>query len=96
MNFITATKARSKFFDIIKETGDVSGSPVTVTLDGNPRAVIIPFEEYESWLETLEILKDSKVMKEIRKSREDFKKKDYVHLDEVLEEEGYINKDKNV
>jgi PHD/YefM family antitoxin component YafN of YafNO toxin-antitoxin module len=41
---------------------------VTVTRNGSPVAVILAVEDYESLVETLEILSDPKAMGEIRQA----------------------------
>ncbi|MEX0802415.1 MAG: type II toxin-antitoxin system Phd/YefM family antitoxin [Candidatus Binatia bacterium] len=40
---------------------------VTITRNGKPVAIIVSKDEYESWQETVEILRDAKFMEEIRK-----------------------------
>ena len=40
---------------------------VTITRNGKPVAMIVSKDEYESWKETVEIMTDPKLMKEIRK-----------------------------
>ena len=40
---------------------------VTITRNGKPIAVIVSKDEYESWQETIEIMRDQNFMEEIRK-----------------------------
>ena len=40
---------------------------VTITCNGKPVAIIVSKDEYEGWQETVEIMRDAKFMKEIRK-----------------------------
>jgi len=90
---LPATEARKNFFKIIKKI-DKPNQSYTITLDGKPKAVILSFDEYDSWLETLEILNDPKLMDEIKQAEEDFAKGKYVSLEEVLKEEGFVLADK--
>ena len=90
---LPATEARKNFFKIIKKI-DKPNQSYTITLEGRPKAVILSFDEYDSWLETLEILNDSKLMNEIKQAEEDFTKGEYVPLEEVLREEGFVLADK--
>jgi antitoxin YefM len=62
---LAAVKAH--FSQVIDE---VSGTHerVTVTKNGSPVAVILAVEDYESLVETLEILSDPKAMAEIRQA----------------------------
>jgi prevent-host-death family protein len=46
---------------------------VIITRKGKPEAVIIGFEEYESWLETLEIMARSETVRGIREGLADLK-----------------------
>jgi antitoxin YefM len=46
---------------------------VTVTKNGSPVAVILAVEDYESLMETLEILSDPKAMAEIRRSESEMR-----------------------
>ena len=58
---------------------------VTITRNGKPIAIIVSKDEYEGWQETIEIMKDSKFMQEIRKGIKSLKrtKKRYT-LDELF------------
>ncbi|MBI5414882.1 type II toxin-antitoxin system Phd/YefM family antitoxin [Candidatus Peregrinibacteria bacterium] len=76
---IPATDARKIFFQIIKKSSKL-GSPVTITVDGEPKVVMISAEEFEGWKETLEILADKKLMKGIEEGLRDLQaKKTYTH-----------------
>lgn len=55
---ISTTEARKRFFDIVAKVA----SPAivyTLTERGVPKAVIMSAEEYESWVETMEVLQDA-------------------------------------
>ena len=53
----------SELVDAVERRDDA----VTITRNGKPVAVIVSKDEYESWQETVEIMRDQKFMKEIRK-----------------------------
>lgn len=91
---LPATKARKNFFKILEKVNKPNQA-YTITLDGKPRAVILSFDEYDSWLETLEILNDPKLMDDIKQAEKDFAKGEYVPLEEVLKEEGFVLADKS-
>ena len=91
---LPATEARKNFFKIIGKI-DKPNQAYTITLDGKPKAVILSFDEYDSWLETLEILNDPKLMDEIQQAKQDFAKGEYIPLEEVLKEEGFVLADKS-
>jgi prevent-host-death family protein len=71
--YVTATKARKMFFRLLDEA-KTPGVPVTITVDGLPKVVMMSAEEYEGWLETLEIMSDPDLVAAIREGMEDIKK----------------------
>jgi antitoxin YefM len=62
---LAAVKAH--FSQIIDEVAGTH-ERVTVTKNGSPVAVILAVEDYESLMETLEILSDPKAMADIRRA----------------------------
>ena len=71
----------SELVDAVERRDEV----VTITRNGKPIAIIVSKDEYEGWQETIEIMKDSKFMQEIRKGIKSIKrtKKRYT-LDEIF------------
>lgn len=51
---ISITEARKRIFEITEEV-QVPHKIYTLTADGKPKAVIMSAEEYESWMETMEV-----------------------------------------
>jgi len=91
---IPISEARTKIFKIVNEI-QKTGSYYTITEKGRPKAVIMSAEEFESWQETLEVQKMfPNLEKDIKQAREDYKKGNYVTLEEILKQEGYILADK--
>jgi prevent-host-death family protein len=52
---IPISEARKRIFEIADEV-QAPNKIYTLTADGKPKAVIMSAEEYESWLETMEVL----------------------------------------
>lgn len=52
----------SQLVDVV----DRRDEPVTITRNGKPVAVIVSKEEYDGWHETVEILRNAQLLKEIR------------------------------
>lgn len=52
---ISITEARKNIFEITEEAGR-GASVFTLTERGKPKVVLMSAEEYESWLETLEVM----------------------------------------
>lgn len=62
---------------------------VTVTRHGKPVMAILPWELYESIMETLEVLGDEELMTAIREGIKDIEEGRTRPLDEVLKELGW-------
>lgn len=82
---IPASQARSNFYDLIDEVSKTLKRFV-ITKHGRAKAVVLSPEEVESWEETLEIMSDKKLMKDIREGLEDVKKKRLTPLEDVIKE----------
>lgn len=54
---LSISEARKKIFDII-DAVQKPGVHYTFTANGRPSAVLMSAEEYESWAETLEVMRD--------------------------------------
>jgi len=79
---IAATKARSEFFTLLKKSIK-EHEPIGVhTKDGD--AILISEEDYESLLETLELLSTPGLAKSITKARKEIEQGETYSLDEVF------------
>ncbi|OGI60738.1 hypothetical protein A2641_00330 [Candidatus Nomurabacteria bacterium RIFCSPHIGHO2_01_FULL_37_25] len=54
---ISISEARRRIFDIADEV-QAPNKVYSLTADGKPKAVIMSAEEYESWTETMEVLRE--------------------------------------
>ncbi len=64
---VSVTQLKPKLLKVISRAQKL-GQEYVVTKNGHPAAVIMGFDEWETWKETLEILSDEKAMKRVRKS----------------------------
>ncbi len=64
------TEARDRLSEIV-ESAATSGEAFTITKHGRPMAVILSYDEYESLIETLNILSDADTMAAIAEAREE-------------------------
>lgn len=88
------TEVRNNFLDLIRETKDML-ERVIITKNGKPQAVLISYDEYEGWLETLEIAKDTKLMKGIAEAKADIRAGrlySYNSILKILKKKKPINK----
>ena len=69
---MTATEARKNFYAVIDAAGH-PGVSVVITHAGLPKVVVMSFEEFEGWQETMEIMADPDLSKDIIKSMKQLK-----------------------
>ena len=84
--FMTATEARKNFYAVI-DTAEHPGVAVAITHEGIPKVVVMSFEEYEGWIETMEIMADPALDREVTEALKDMKAgklhKDTISLDQL-------------
>jgi prevent-host-death family protein len=94
-NIISISEARKNIFDFAEKV-QKPGVYYTFTENGRPKAVLMGAEEFESWQETLEVMRDfPELKKEIAIVEEEYRKGDYITLDELLAKQGYVLADKS-
>jgi len=76
---LTIAKARANLSDIVAKVS-VSTKHFTVTKNGKPKVVIMGIDEYESLVETLEIMSDKRAMKGIRQAQKELAQGKYCTL----------------
>lgn len=82
-NILPVSEFRAKLPQILKLISKLHQS-ITITQRGKPAAIIMNIEEYEGWLETLEIMADKDIRKDLKKAEEDLKKKRFYSHKEVF------------
>jgi len=73
MKTIPLSKAKAGFSKLVEDVGKTR-SAYRITRGGEAEAALISMEEYESLVETIEILSDPELMKQIKQSRLDIEK----------------------
>ncbi|MBN1283326.1 MAG: type II toxin-antitoxin system Phd/YefM family antitoxin [Proteobacteria bacterium] len=84
MKSITATDAKKRLLELIRDS-DESFERYLITRNGEPRAVLMSVDDYEGWIETLEIMSDKGAMGEIRKARKEIDAGRGIPFEKVLE-----------
>ena len=88
------TEARRTIFTLASNV-QKPGRYYTLTDNGRAKAVIMSAQEFESWVETLEVMRDfPTIAKDAAEARRDFKSgkwKKYTSLESILEKEGLIS-----
>jgi antitoxin YefM len=68
MTTLSVTEARAKLLSLARGLAEKPGEGVEVTLRGKPVLAILPFELYETLMETMEVLSDAAQAELLRKS----------------------------
>jgi len=85
---IPISEARRRFFEINDEV-QIPGRYYMFTEKGRPKSVLMSAEEFESWQETLEVMRDfPNLKKDIMESEKEYKRGEYMTLEDLLKEEG--------
>lgn len=82
---IPISEARQTLPDLITRMRKLMDR-VIITRKGKPEAVIMAFDEYESWVETLELMSHTETMRGIREGLADLKGGRYRSFEEVFGE----------
>lgn len=81
---LPASEARSNFYSLLDEVA-TKLRRFTITLRGKTKAVIMPPDEVEAWEETMEIMANKKLVKDIQAGLEDIKYGRTSSWEEVLQ-----------
>lgn len=84
------TEARKNIFKIIKDI-ERKGACYGLTERGHLKAVLMPAEEFESWRETMEVMREFPDLDEsLAAAKKNWEEKKAVSLDNILVREGYV------
>lgn len=89
------SEARKRIFEIADavQKFDVH---YMLTENGRPKVVMMSTEEFESWQETREVMRDfPDLEKDIAEAERQFARGEYSTLEEILSREGYVLADKS-
>ena len=90
---LSITEARKNIFEIAEEV-QKPGVYYTLTENGRPKVVILSYEEYDSLMETLEVMAEMPELgKELQESREAVKNGEYKYwttLEQLLAKQGFV------
>ena len=70
--FIPITKAKAKLLDMVRQLQDTDDT-IAITKNGVPEAVLLSMKKFEGFLETIDILADAEMMKQLKGSAKDVK-----------------------
>ncbi|UMX47413.1 MAG: type II toxin-antitoxin system Phd/YefM family antitoxin [Candidatus Nealsonbacteria bacterium DGGOD1a] len=81
-NTISISEARKRIFEIAKEV-QKPDKYYTLTEKGKPKAVLMSADEFDSIMETIDILSDPDILDSIKKAEEEYRKGEYKTWDEL-------------
>ena len=67
---LSVTKAKAKLLDLTRKVQE-DGRAYILTRDGEPVSALVPIEDYESLLETMEVLADEETMRNLNAALDD-------------------------
>ena len=85
MTTVTLSEAKAKLARILVEVSEV-GEHVLITRSGKPVGVLLPVDEYEGLLETLEILADSELGEAVRRGIEELERGETIKHEDLWNE----------
>lgn len=85
---IPISEARKRIFEIAEEV-QKPDTYYTLTENGRAKAVLMSAEQFDSIMETIDILSDPAVLDNIKKAEEEYKKGDYQTWEELKKEIGF-------
>ena len=65
MRILPLAEAKAKLSQLVADVANTD-EEVTITKNGRATAVLVSYEEFESWQETLAVLSDRELIEEIR------------------------------
>jgi len=80
---LPVTLARKTFLDLIEKV-DCTFARYVITKKGEPKALLMSYEEFEGWLETLDILTDPEWVKALEKAKKEAKRGKFLSFEKVV------------
>ena len=84
---LSASEARSNFYNILDEVAD-KFKRFVITKRGKAKAVVMPAEEVEAWEETMEIMANKKLASDIKAAEKELKSGKGIPQEKLLKELG--------
>jgi antitoxin YefM len=81
--YIPITQAKAKLLEMVRQLRDTNDT-IAITKNGVPEAVMLSMKKFEGFLETIDILADPEMMKQLRGSAQDVKAGRLIDLDEAF------------
>ncbi len=83
MTNLTVTEAKSHLLELVRKA-DTTMENFLLSKNGKPVAVLMSSDEYESWMETLNIVTDQDTFNDIVAAKKQIKKGKYYSFEDVF------------
>jgi len=81
--FVPITQAKAKLLDMVRQLRETNDT-IAITKNGVPEAVMLSMRKFEGFLDTIDILADSEMMKQLKGSAKDVKAGRLIDPDEAF------------
>ncbi len=81
--FIPITQAKTKLLDIVRQLHDTDDT-IAITKNGLPEAVLLSMKKFEGLLETIDILADAEMLRQLKGSADDVQAGRLLDLDKAF------------
>lgn len=87
-NTLPISEARKRIFEIAQEV-QKPDNYYTLTEKGRPKAVVMSAEQFDSIMETIDILSDPNILEDIKEAEDEYKRGEYQTWEELKKEIGF-------
>jgi prevent-host-death family protein len=87
--FVSISEARKNIFEMAEEV-QKPGIFFTLTEKGVPKAVLLSYDQFDDLLDDLDLYSDPGLQKRIQKAQREINSGNYVTLEELKKELGYV------
>jgi antitoxin YefM len=85
MTTISLSEAKDRLSQLVKETAETT-EPFMISVHGRKEVVVISMEEYAGLMETIEILRDQKLVGKIQAGLQEARKGQLVDFDSIKQD----------
>jgi prevent-host-death family protein len=84
-DYIPVSTAKSRLLEVLRRIEEQHAN-IVITKNGMPKAILLPYEDFEGLLETIDILADSRTLEGIKRGLRDIKRGKVVSLNKAFKD----------
>ena len=81
--FVPITQAKARLLEMVRQIHDTNDT-IAITKNGVPEAVLLSMAKFEGFLETIDILADPEMMRQLKRSVKDIDEGRFIDLEEAF------------